>query len=124
MSEKLFLCGWLLIFSFTLIVRSTTHYVIYDDRLVIWRIGFIWMEIPFRDVEEIKYQWAFLSQFSQIKMYRLSIPGRMLRIRKSCGFRYVLINPRNPDQIIQAWRSAKYPEEAGVQGAQSSSRVI
>jgi hypothetical protein len=88
----------------TLWLRATTHYLLEADRLLIRRAGLIWMEILFRDVEEIQYQAVFLSKISQIRMYRLGFGGKFLRIRRSRGFRYVLINPRDPAPIIEAFR--------------------
>jgi hypothetical protein len=114
----------LLIVVATLLTRATTFYTIEDDTLIIRRIGSVRMEIPFRDVEDIQYQWIYLDQLSQIRMYRLGLPGKMLRIKKSSGFRYVLINPSDPDHIIKAWHLARYPDEARAQGWTSTGDAL
>jgi hypothetical protein len=85
----------------TLWLRATTHYLVETDRLLIKRSGFVWMEILFRDIEDFQYQAFFLSKLWQIRLYQLGF-RRMLRIRKRRGFRYVLINPRDPAPIIEA----------------------
>jgi hypothetical protein len=86
----------------TLVLRGTTHYIVESDRLLIKRAGSIWMEIPFRDVEEIQHQAISISRFSEIRLYQLGI-RKMFRIKKKRGFRYVLINPRSPAAIIEAY---------------------
>jgi hypothetical protein len=86
----------------TLWLRATTHYIVQADRLLIQGAGFIWMEIFFRDVEEIEPQAVFFDKLCQIRMYQRGF-RKMLRIRKRRGFRYVLINPRDPEPIIEAY---------------------
>ena len=87
----------------TLWLRATTQYIVEADRLLIRRAGFTWMEIAFQDVDEIEYQAGFFDKLRQIKMYQLGF-RKMLRIRKRRGFRYVLLNPRDPTPIIEAYR--------------------
>ena len=87
----------------TLWLQATTHYIVEADRLLIRRAGFTWMEIQFRDVDEIEYQAGFFDKFLQIRMYQLGF-RKLLRIKKSGGFHYVLINPRDPAPIIEAYR--------------------
>jgi hypothetical protein len=117
MIHTLFMWICPLVVGVTLIVRATTHFILYSDRLVIRRIGLVWMEILFRDVEEIEYERVFLNQFSQIRMYRLGTPGlpgrKFLRIKKRSGIRYVLLNPGDPERVIRAWRNhgAQFPSE-------------
>jgi hypothetical protein len=90
-----------------LLLRATTHYVVRADRLLIRRAGFIWMEILFGDVEEIECKTFFFDKFFQIRMYRLGF-GKMLRITRSRKWnRYVLMNPRDPAPIIEAFRRFK-----------------
>jgi len=95
--------AWLSVVA-TLCLRATTHYLVEADRLLIRRAGFIWMEILFRDVEEIQLQGIFFQKLSQIRMYQLAGFRKILRIRKRSGFHYVLINPRDPALIIEAFR--------------------
>ena len=85
----------------TLWLRATTRYIVESDRLLIKRAGFIWMEIPFRDIEDFQYQRIFLDKLLQVRLSQLGF-RKMLRIRKRRGFRYVLINPRDPTPIIDA----------------------
>jgi len=86
----------------TLWVRATTRYILEADRLLIRRAGFVWMDIPFRDVVDIESKPLFFDKLWQIKMSQLG-SRRMLRIRRRRGFRYVLINPRDPAAIIAAF---------------------
>jgi len=88
----------------TLSVRSTTNYTVQADRLLIRRAGFTWMEILFRDVEEIENQTLFFDKIFQVRMYRLGF-GSTLRIRRKGFFRYVLINPDNPRALIEAYHT-------------------
>jgi hypothetical protein len=60
------------------------------------------MDIPFRDVEEIQHQSIFIIKFCEIRLFQLGF-RKTLRLKKKRGFRYVLINPRNPSTIIEAY---------------------
>jgi hypothetical protein len=86
----------------TLWFGATTHYIVEPDRLLIRRAGFVWMEIPFQDVEEMEHRAIFFDRFLQIRLYQLGF-RKMLRIAKRRGFRYVLINPHDPAPIIEAF---------------------
>jgi hypothetical protein len=77
------------------------------------------MEISYSDIDLIEYVWGWLSP--RQRLYRLAFPTLKvlrLKIRKKHGFRYVLINPRDPDHVIRTWYLARYPVEAAAQGAQ------
>ena len=104
----------------TLWLRATTHYIVEADRLLIRRAGFNWMEILFRDVEEIQHRSVFFDKLCQVRMYQLGF-RKMLRIRRRRGFHYVLINPRDPAPIIDAFYrfSASLVPEAPEQSGQA-----
>jgi hypothetical protein len=93
-----------------ILAAMTTDYKIKSDRLVIQRLGFVWMEILFADVEEIETGFAFLQRFRQIGLYQLNIRTPFaafrngVRITRRKGVRYVLINPDDPELIVQAFR--------------------
>ncbi|MEH2513115.1 hypothetical protein V1291_004469 [Nitrobacteraceae bacterium AZCC 1564] len=115
----------------TLFASATTRYILEDDRLVIRRGGFISMEIPYRDVDLVEYIEDNGLFFGPERLFRLSLSRlRVLRItiRRKSGFHYVLINPRDPDNVIKTWYRAKFPDEARAQGAQrplvGASRVV
>ena len=95
-------------------LRFTTVYDLREDRLVISRGGWVWMEIPFAEIDAILVQSAFMDRFIQVRLFKTPpFFGRMTRIRKRSGVRYVLINPQVPDALIKAWesyRSAHPPE--------------
>ena len=97
----------------TLGLRVTTHYLVEADRLLMRRAGLIWMTILFRDVEEIELRSGVFDRLLQIRMYRLGRGWKILRITKRRGFRYVLINPRDPSLIIASFRRfrASLPSE-------------
>ena len=74
------------------------------------------MEILFKDVEEIEQLTVVYGTISvQIRMYRLELDamGDSYVSAKSRGFRYVLINPRDPAPVLDAFRrfKASRPEQ-------------
>ena len=69
----------------TLWLQATTHYIVEADRLLIRRAGFTWMEIQFRDVDEIEYQAGFFDKFLQIRMYQLGF-RKLLRKKRAGDF--------------------------------------
>jgi hypothetical protein len=92
----------------TIMLRATTRYILRPDRLLIRRSGFVWMEIFFDDVEEIEEQAVFFSKPFQIRLYQF-VFRRMLRITKRKGFfRHVLLNPRDPAEIVRAVAAFKH----------------
>ena len=100
---KIFCCLWLAGLIGAIWLRTTTVYDLKEDRLTISRSGWVWMEICFEDVDEILIQRAFVSRLRQIRLYRFPpLFFKMTRITKRNGFRYVLINPENPQFIIDA----------------------
>lgn len=103
MTETVFLTILVLSVVGTVWLRATTEYKVEADRLRIKRTGFTWIEILFRDVEEIEHRSVFLSRLYQIRLYQLGF-RQTLRIRRRRGFRYVLINPRDPASIWEAFQ--------------------
>ena len=86
-------------------LQTTTYYIAKADRLVIRRSGFVCMEILFDDIEEIEQIAISFDRWRQIRMYQLNWHLQQLRIVKRKGFfRYVVINPRDPTPIIEAFR--------------------
>lgn len=80
------------------------------------------MDLPFSDIDLIEYVVNKLGLTFHERMYRLALPKAKvlrLKIRRKSDFRYILINPRDPDHIIKAWYLARYPAEARAQGWQS-----
>jgi len=92
-------------------LRATTHYILKPDRLLIKRAGLVWMEILFRDVEDMQAQNTFFSKLFEIRLYQLGFRG-MLRIKRRKGLRYVLINPQEPELIVDLFRRFKAGADA------------
>jgi hypothetical protein len=88
-------------------LKATTRYVVAADRLLIRRGGVVWMEIPFADIAEIDDKGGAIDRFFQFRMYRLGL-RRTLRITKKKGiFRCVLINPRDPAPLVEAFQRSR-----------------
>ena len=111
-----FLAIWLLGIALTLVVRATTYFIVKDDRLIIRQLGFVRKTILFSEIEDIECESAFVRQSSQIALYQLS-GGKLLRLTKKSGTRYVLINPSDPQRVIKAWSKywAQFPSEKSFQ---------
>ena len=82
-------------------VQASTRYVIEPDRILIRRTGFTWMEIPFDNVADIQLGAGF--SIFHIMMTQPAFRAKLRIKRKQGLFPTVVVNPRDPVALLQAF---------------------